>query len=54
MFLQPALVILLKKKENAIKPRDLMRCLVLCGLSSFIFGWHVHEKAILTVIIPLW
>ncbi|EDR12360.1 glucosyltransferase [Laccaria bicolor S238N-H82] len=33
--------------------KSFVTALTLCGWSSFLFGWHVHEKAVLLVLIPL-
>ncbi|XP_042880305.1 probable dolichyl pyrophosphate Glc1Man9GlcNAc2 alpha-1,3-glucosyltransferase [Penaeus japonicus] len=46
----PSLVNLWKTPHN---PWQFIRCLVLCGFGSYMFGWHVHEKAILLIILPL-
>nr|CAG4651009.1 EOG090X06YP [Simocephalus serrulatus] len=50
LALTPALVVLLRRPNQ---PRIFIRAIVLCAFASFLFGWHVHEKAILIVITPM-
>ena len=33
--------------------KSFLTALTLCGYVSFMFGWHVHEKAVLLVLVPL-
>ncbi|KAG7483912.1 hypothetical protein MATL_G00043340 [Megalops atlanticus] len=50
MSLLPALFSIWCRPSGA---RGFLRCIVICALGSFMFGWHVHEKAILMAILPL-
>ncbi|XP_065059050.1 probable dolichyl pyrophosphate Glc1Man9GlcNAc2 alpha-1,3-glucosyltransferase [Rhopilema esculentum] len=34
-------------------PKGFLRCLIICAYCSFLFGYHVHEKAVIMIIIPM-
>jgi len=46
-------MIFLVKLWKAPNYKSFLTALTLCGYTSYMFGWHVHEKAILLVLVPL-
>jgi len=46
-------MIFLVKLWRVPKYKSFLTALTLCGYTSFMFGWHVHEKAVLLVLVPL-
>lgn len=51
LMMIPCCIKLLSFKSEA--PKSFMKPLIICATTSFMFGWHVHEKAILMILIPL-
>lgn len=49
IFQLPSLITLWRNPSTF----NFQKTLVVCGWIAFMFGWHVHEKAIMTFLVPL-
>ena len=47
-----SVLVYLLKLWQAPTYRSFLASISLCGFASFLFGWHVHEKAIMLVLVP--
>ncbi|EIE79119.1 hypothetical protein RO3G_03824 [Rhizopus delemar RA 99-880] len=45
-------LIVLQKLWRKPTFNNFLSSLILCAFASYLFGWHVHEKAIMIVLIP--
>ncbi|KAL7046021.1 hypothetical protein ACKWTF_002445 [Chironomus riparius] len=47
----PCCIKILRNREDSVA--NFLKPLTICAACSFMFGWHVHEKAILMILIPI-